>query len=250
MPLPKDDYLEAYKVAGERLQSCMDASRSTGFAWIKARPTWPSFADLVFCSGQSMYAVLLVAATHQKQEKEGSRATFEITDTQRKALLRECERYHLEPVVFPIWLGIMEPLTKGWNLISLKTMELVHPGAEADTLPIPMSKWELCNFCMQHILLELQDKRQLIVACHDMPDSYPHIWFVDENEQRSWISVLCEFGAPPSRIPDKVKALQKDIPGGTGYVARMGVIPAERMSDIPMRGDALMLNYKGLEKLP
>ena len=250
MAIPESDYLEAFKTAGSHLQACMDRSDAS-FGWLKMRPSKPAFADLVFVSGQRMYAVLLAAMTSQKQESGGSRASFEIPREQRELLLQECERYRLEPLVFPLWLGIMQPLTTGWNLFSLKTMEPVTPGDEADEPPVLMSEWELSNFCVSLVAQELEEKGLRLYACQDLPNIYPHIWFTDEEDRRAWAAVLPAFGAEPTRIPEEVKELRHKLPAGVaGYIARMGVCSAERPGALPMRGESMTVSYNGLEKLP
>ena len=253
MAIPESDYLEAFKTAGRHLQTCMDASDAASFGWIKMRPSKPAFADLVFTAGQRMYAVLLVSMASQKKAEGGSGLSvqFDIPREQHELLLQECERYRLEPVVFPLWLGIMQPLTTGWNLFSLNTMEPVTPGAEPDIPPVPMSEWELCNFCVGQVVKELEEKSLRIYACQDLPDIYPHIWFTDEDNRRAWVAALPTFGTEPERIPNEVKDLRHKLPNGVaGYIARMGVSSAERPGAHPLRGEGLFVRYKGLEKLP
>lgn len=251
MAIPESDYLDAFKTAGAHLQACMDASTDCAFRWIKMRPSKPAFADMVFTTGQRMYAVLLVAMTSQKKEGSASRASFEIPREQRELLLQESERYRLEPVVFPLWLGVMQPLTTGWNLFSLKDMEPVLPGESLAQPRVPMSDWELCNFCVSHVLRELKENSLRIYTCHDLPDMYPHIWFTDEDDHRAWIAVLPAFGPAPTSIPAEVKELRLKLPAGVaGYIAHLGITSAERPGAHPARGEELSVSYRGLEKLP
>lgn len=250
MAIPESDYLEAFKTAGAHLQARMDESEAADFGWIKRRPSKPAFADLVFTSGRRMYAVLLVAMTSQKQEGEGSRASFEIPREQRALLLQECERYQLEPVVFPQWLGIMQPLTTGWNLFSLSTLEPVTPGDTADTPPAPMSEWELCNFCVSQVIQELEDKALSLHSYQDIPGIYPNLWFRDAEENRAWVAVLPAFGTAQARIPQEVLDLRRKLPSCVGYIARMAVTSSAHPGAHPQRGELLSLRYDGLEKLP
>lgn len=252
MAIPESDYLEAFKTAGLHLQTCMDASDAT-FGWIKMRPSKPAFADLVFAGGQRMYAVLLVAMTSQKKAEGGSGVSvqFDIPHEQHELLLQECERYRLEPVAFPLWLGIMQPLTTDWNLFSLKTMQPITPGSEPDLPPVPMSEWELCNFCVGQVIQEIESEGLRLFSYQDIPGIYPSLWFRDAEDNRAWVAVLPAFGAAPERIPDEVKELRRKLPPGVvGYVARMGVTSAERHGARPTRGEGLYVSYRGLEKMP
>lgn len=249
MAIPDSDYLEAFKTAGQRLQECMDAADAT-FVWMKRLPAKPAFADLVFACGQRLYAVLLVAMTSQKQEGDGSRASFEIPREQRELLMEECERHRMEPVAFPLWLGIMQPLMTGWNLFSLKTLEQVVPGGESEAPPTPMSDWELCNFCVGQVMQTMEDEGLRLFSCQDIPGIYPNLWFRDAKDNRAWVAVLPSFGVTPGGIPREVSDLRRKLPEVSGYVARVAVTSDARPGAHPLRGEMLRLHYEGLEKLP
>ena len=251
MAIPESDYPEAFMRAGKQLQACMDASDAV-FRWIKMRPSKPAFADLVFACGQRMYAVLLVQVASQKKAEceRGVSVRFDIPHEEHELLMRECERYHLEPLVFPLWVGIMQPLSTGWNLFSLRDMSHVTPGSEPDWPPVPMSEWELCNFCVGHIIRELEDKRLPIFSYQDIPGISPNLWFRDENGRRAWLSVIPSFGAVFAPIPRDTLNLKQKLPADcAGYIARMSVSSSAHPTSRPMRGDPLFLNYKGLETL-
>lgn len=252
MAIAESDYLEAFMLAGKQLQACMDESDAV-FGWIKMRPSKPAFADLVFVCGQRMYAVLLAPMASQKKVdgERGVSGRFEIPHEEHELLLRECERYQLEPVVFPIWLGIMQPLTVGWNLFSLRDMSRVIPGSEPDIAPVRMSEWELCNFCVGQLLQELEEKQLRIFSYQDIPGVYPNLWFRDEEGRRAWVSVIPSFGTEHAPIPREVLNLRHKLPEDcAGYIARMAVTSSAHPGAGPMRGDLLNVNYNGLEKLP
>lgn len=252
MAIAESDYIEAFMLAGKQLQACMDAS-DTVFRWIKMRPSKPAFADLVFACGQSMYAVLLAPMASQKKAADGSGVSvrFEIPHEEHELLLRECERYRLEPAVFPLWPGIMQPLTTGWNLFSLSDMRQITPGAEPDSPPIPMSEWELCNFCVAQLLHELDEKHLRIFSFQDIPGVYPNLWFRDEDGRRAWVAVVPSFGTEHTSIPREALRLRHKLPTDcAGYIARMAITSTAHPGAHPTRGELLSINYHGLEKLP
>lgn len=252
MSIPESEYLEAFQTAGLHLQTCMDESKNGSFGWIKMRPSKPAFADFVFVSGQRMYAVLLVAMSSQKKAEgeEGVAVSFEIPREQRELLLQESERYRLEPVIFPMWLGIMKPLTTGWNLFSLRDMSPVQPGAVAGDPPVPMSEWELCSFCVGQVIQEIEDKGLSIFSYQDIPGVCPNLWFRDAEGNRAWVAVVPAFGTEHDHIPQEALDLRRKLPGCAGYVARMAVTSMAHPGAPPTRGELLSLNYDGLEKLP
>ena len=248
MSVPKEYYPEAFKMAGQHLQACMEKSGCSDFRWIKTQPTSPSFADLVFAREQRMYAVLLAAMTSQKKAEDGSVASFEIPSDQRDILLQECERYRLEPVVFPIWLGIMQPLVTSWNLFSLKDMQPVFPDADEllDDDPVEMSEWELCNFRVQIILHELAKEGRTLLSFQDIPGIYPNIWFVDEQGRRSWLAVFAQDCDDVS-MTEILEDLKRRIPAKFGrYRACVGVLSAEHPELPPQRAEALAISCKGI----
>lgn len=253
MAIADSDYSEAFNTAGKHLQACMNESGAT-FRWIKMRPSKPAFADLVFVCGQRMYAVLLAPMASQKKAEGGSGVSvrFEIPHEEHELLMQECERYHLEPVVFPLWIGIMQPLlSRGWNLFSLRDMQPIDPSAQPDMPPVLMSEWELCNFCVEQVLHELEEKRLRIFSYQDIPGVYPNLWFRDEEGRRAWVSVLTSFGREFARIPRETLDLPRKLPKEcVGYIARMAVTAFDRPGAHPMRGDSLAVNYQGLERLP
>lgn len=252
MAIPEADYAEAFMMAGQHLQSCMDAAGLSRFRWLKMRPSRPAFADLIFALDQRVYAVILVAMTSQKKVAEAAAsATFEIPQSQRELLMDECERYHLEPLVFPLWTGIMQPLTTGWNLFSLRDMEQVDPttAAPAD-IPIAMSEWELSNFRVELVMQELKDNTLPIYSYQDIPGVYPNIWFRDETGQRACVAVVPASGAGDTSTPaEVVQMLRKLPPGLNAYIARVGVSNADAPGTPPARAQGLYAAYRGMEKL-
>ena len=253
MAIPEADYAEAFMLAGKHLQACMDACAGCGsFRWLKARPSKPAFADLVFGLGARVYAVLLVAMTSQKKvEGAAASATFEIPQEQRALFAEECARHRLEPVVFPLWTGIMQPLTTGWNLFSLLDMSPVNPtAAPASEEPAPMSEWELCNFRVELVVQELKDNTLPIYSCQDIPGVYPNIWFRDETGQRACVAVLPSAGAGDTSLPAEVLEMLRKLPDGlNAYIARVGVANADAPELPPSRAMGLYAHYRGMEKL-
>ena len=248
MAIPEEEYSEAFMTAGKHLQARMDEAAVGGFRWIKAQPSRPAFADLVFAIGQKIYAVLLVSMTSQKQAEAGAHASFEIPKEQHELLLSECERYRLEPVAFPLWLGIMQPLTTGWNLFSLKDMSPLNPAAvTADERPEPMSEWELNNFRIMQVMKDIDEHKLAPHSYQDIPGIFPNIWFDDPEGARAWVAVLSAEAGIPQAVKDLRHKLPQDI---RGYIARVEVSSAERPGDIPMRNTMLRASYKGLERLP
>lgn len=253
MAIPEADYAEAFMLAGKHLQACMDACAGCGsFRWLKARPSKPAFADLVFTHGQRVYAVLLAAMTSQKKiDGAAASATFEITQEQRTLFAEECTRHRLEPVLFPLWTGIMQPLTTGWNLFSLRDMSPVNPTtAPAAEKPEPMSEWELSNFRVELVVQELKDNTLPLYSCHDIPGVYPNIWFRDESGQRACVAVVPAAGEGDTRLPAEVLEMLRKLPAGLkAYIARIGITNADDPEQPPTRAKALHVHYRGMEKL-
>ena len=255
MAINEAEYLKAFVTAGKHLQACMDANAAGGFRWLKAKPSKPAFADLVFASGQRVYAVILVGMSSQKKlNDDQTSCTFEIPKEQRLLLLAECERYNLEPLAFPLWLGIMQPLMTGWNLFSLKeNLRLITPGEpQNDSEPLAaMSEWELSNFRISLVMKDIEELKLPIHSYQDIPEIFPNIWFDNEEGRRSWVAVIPAEHAHDNSLPEQVKDIHRKLaPEFDGYLARVGVRNATQPEEPPVRGGDLHVYYRGLEKLP
>ena len=251
-PVSESDYPEAFQLAGRQLDACMQQSGLKGFRWIKMLPSKPAFADLVFGFGGRMYAVLLVAMSRQRKVEGGHEATFDIPRDRLQLLVTECSRHALEPVVFPLWPGVMQPLTDGWNLFSPVDSRAVVPTDEAELsrLPVPMSRCELFNFCMQRVLHEIRDNRGRILAFGDLPEALPHLWFEDAEGHRAWLVVAADFGTALPHLPGAVAELRSRLPREcSAYVARMAVESAAHPGAHPQRGEVLRIHYSGMERI-
>ena len=250
--IPDDDYPEAFMMAGKHLQSCIDNSSRSGFRWIKSQFSYPRFCDLAIAIDRRIYAILLVPVTRQKKADGGehAEATFEIPSYERKVIMEESKRYGLIPVVFPLWVGVMQPLTKGWNLFSLPDLEAVNPDEqEPESEPVAMSDWEKCNFRVTHVMQDMVRNKLSIRSYHDDPDLLPNIWFVDEDGNRAWAAVIPMEDPQASGIPTEIRLLRLRLsPEFRGYFARVGITRADGLSgDAIPRGAPLFVSYKGLE---
>lgn len=253
MAIPESDYPEAFKTAGAHLQACMDGSRRSGFRWLKSQPSRPGFCDLAIAIGQKIYAILLAPVTRQSKPNADAHATatFEIPAQERRLLVEESRRFGLVPVVFPLWMGIMQPLTKGWNLFTMPDLQPLNLDVqeEAEECPMAMSEWELCNFRVSCVMKDMVRNRLSIRAFQDHPDLLPHIWFVDEEGFRSWVAVL-----PPEENISSAQLQHLRQRHGTdarGYLAHVAVSQAHASAPhapIP-RGAELFVSYKGLERI-
>lgn len=250
--LPEHKYLDAFMAMGQHLERRMNEHPHVGFRWLKTQPSRPAFADVIFALGNKIFAVIAAAVTMERTHFWNKpHGNISIPAEQQKLLVEECAKYGLVPAVFPLTINDMRPLSTGWNLFALPGMTAFDPIQAAEgAAQAPMSEWELSNFRVHTVLEDLEHRGLSILSFQDIPGIYPNIWFEDKEGVRSWITVVGVNGIQDKNIPAEVRNMQERIPSQyTGYVARVGVCSAASMNPTPLRGEGMMVAYKGLERL-
>lgn len=250
--LPEHKYLEAFVSMGQHLEQRMNEHPQAGFRWLKTKPSRPAFADIIFALGNKIFAVIAASVTMERAHFWSKpHGNISIPTEQQNLLVEECAKYGLVPAVFPLYMDGMRPLSTGWNLFALPSMTAFDPIQAAEgAAPAPMSEWELSNFRVNIVLEDLERRGLNILSYQDIPGIYPHIWFEDKEGVRSWIAVVGVDGIQDKNIPTEVRNMQERIPARyIGHVARVGVCSAASMNPTPLRGEGMMVAYKGLERL-
>ncbi len=230
----------------------MDELGDRPYAWLKAEPRNPAFADLIFRVGNRVYAVLLVRVEHAHgQRGKPTHLQISLPTTERNLFLTECERYNMTPLFFPMWMDSMAPLSMGWNLLIPESGAFLDPATEEDTSqPVPMSDWELCNFRGSVVLRHLREQHLQILSWQDIPGICPHIFFRASDNALCWVIVTAED--PSEKLPDAAEINSKlpDSPDDVrGYVARVGFRSTRDPASPPVRGDSFFINFSGLEAM-
>lgn len=177
-------------------------------------------------------------------------APFSIPAEEQALIIDECKANNLIPVIFPLYLETLRPLTMGWNLFRLPDMKSCNPLAGGiDTSEVPMSPWELSSFRVQIVMGDIEKSGRKILSYQDIPDIMPHIWFEDETGKRCWVSVV-DKADDSEQTRERLKRTASRITSHyRGYLAKVGVCDNPLLPSVPMRGSGLMVSYTGLEEI-
>ena len=251
MAIKEARYYEALCAAGKQIQAHAKELVGSQFRWLKTSPSRPAFADLIFALGSKIYAILIVECK-SKKSLLGSKAevNFSIPSKEQALIIDECKANNLIPVIFPIYIDVMQPLSLGWNLFSLPDMKSCDPLKDGiDTSAVPMSKWEMSSFRVQVIMGEIEKEGNKILSYQDIPGIMPNIWFEDRKGCRCWVAVI-DKEDESQETKNKLKNTAKSIPFiYIGYVAKIAVKGNTSLSSIPLRGEIINVDYTGLENV-
>jgi hypothetical protein len=264
-PEPSKIFLQARKIALIQLQNQFNVinvekeihSSNQGFKWVKTDLTYPSFDHLTFAFKNVVFAVVIelidsVGSTFNKQQKEN--------------LLNACSKNNLIPCLFKINIqetknilrnSIHEefdlfPIEKGWNLYNVYTNEKITPTILSSDEPMPMSTWELSNFAIQVVILELTNTKNQILSFCDLLEINPQIWFKNKNGQVGWIIVKHIFTDFDYQFYDYIgleKRTMSLLPFDGYYASVQFQSINTKSSKLLLRGDQFQVNYNGLQKI-
>lgn len=268
-PEPSEIFLKARQIAGIQLQEQFKKNNSKvvnssydGFKWIKTELTYPSFDNLTFAFKNSIFSVVI-----ELIDKKGSSFTTQQSDR----LLKACEENNLIPCTFKLnfrektnnFVGRLvkdknQPdyelsvLAQDWNLYDARTNQKIDPTALASIEQTRMSQWELSNFAIQIVKTELEKDGNQILSFCDLPEINPQIWFKNKKGETGWVIV--------KHIKNKNDLDYKEWIGlddrspqlkpFDGYFASVQFFSIATNSTTKLfRGDAIKINYKGLERI-
>lgn len=160
-----------------------------GARWAKLVRNEPSFCDMAFTCAGRMYAVCAVEVPAHPENGGDMRDIIMNMVPEREQALRMAEQHRLIPCVFPVQRDHTPLPQKTWNLWDMRTMEPVTPTMGTGEEDAPLSEWEVLYAALAEVEHMLSVGGCEIVACHDMPDTLPHVWFRDPHGQLSWIII-------------------------------------------------------------
>lgn len=251
MAIPENRYLAAFGCTGKHIEEQAHKIAKDDFRWLKAQPSRPAFADLIFAIGCKIFAVLMVECKSSKRlfglKPEVS---FSIPKEEQQLIIEESSANNLIPVIFPLYLDKMLPLSTGWNLFTLPDMKSCNPLAGGiDTSAVPMSPWELSSFRVQIDMTDIEKRGWKILSYQDIPGIMPHVWFENEKGERCWVAVIDKEDEPPETQASLRRTAARITSHYRGYLARVGARDNPLFPSIPMRGTGLIVAYTGLEEI-
>lgn len=269
-PEPSEIFLKARQMAGAQLQKQFSSlnnkdvnSSYDGFKWVKAELTYPSFDNLTFAYKNSIFAVVIELINIQGSS---------FNRQQRERLLKACDDNNLIPCLFKIkiqdkqqnsFLNIFKGkdtqndyelilVENGWNLFEARTNKKVNPETIAHERPTKMSPWELNNFAIQIVRTEIQKLGNEILSFCDLPEINPQIWFKGKNGNINWVIVKHITSDQDLNYREWVGLENKNpqLLPHDGFFAAVQFFSQQTNSSTDLnRGDAMFINYKGIERI-
>jgi len=245
---PSELFLAARQMAGMQLQEqftrfnfSAPPAHLPAFRWIKAEMTFPSFDHLSFAHKNSIFSVLI-------DIRHGEESS--LSEQQMRNLLDACRAHQLIPCVFRIDFDdeLLLPRSTGWNLIHGQTGELIDPPGQSEEAPVVMSAWELSNFAIQVVRDYVEKQGNEVLSFCDLPEVNPQIWFRDADGRECWLIVentVTNEALDAAKWQDFEQS-NPQLSGMDGYYT--GVRIKSRNPQV-MRGDGLMVDFKGMEKI-
>jgi len=262
-PEPSEIFLKARNIAGVQLQEQFSVfnkenvkSSYDGFKWIKTELTYPSFDNLTFAYKNSIFSVVIELI-------DNTGTSF--NQQQKDRLLKACEENNLIPCLFKVNLKELSntsdennkeyqlyPLEQGWNLFDAKNNNKIDPLLVAKDELTEMSKWELSNFAIQIVRKDIEKEGNEILSFCDLPEVNPQIWFKDKNENINWVIVkhIKEDKDLDYREWVGLEEKTTQMLPYDGFFASVQFFSSKTDSSTNLyRGDAMYVNYKGLERI-
>lgn len=268
-PEPTEIFLKARQIAGIQLQEQFKIfnpgkvdSSYDGFKWVKTELTYPSFDNLSFSFKSSVYSVII-----ELIDETGS--SFSLKQSER--LLNACSENNLIPCLFKIKLqekskNILDfmassnvqdeyeliPVEQGWNLFNAKNNQKINPLTLSSEEPSKMSKWELGNFAIQIVRNDIEKDGSEVLSFCDLTEVNPQIWFKDKHGNVGWV-IVKHITTETDLDYRKWVGLEqnnKQLLPFDGYYASIQFHSLKTNSMVNLnRGDAFVVNYKGLERI-
>jgi len=254
-PCPDRTFLECRHTAGYQLQQKFKeysdgANVGKNFHWIKHELSWPSFDDLTFACKDKVFSVLIAYCRTEKISPQDGRIgmRLEFPLGREKAILDACEKNNLIPCAFPIYPDRRQPvLPFGWNLVNMKTHQLIQPNEITTDEKVEESDWELMNWAVMLVKDRLEEQGREIGSFCDVLEVNPQIWFKDANGKPAWVKVA------PTRYPDVAKfdrnVIQPQTEKFDGYFAPVSFRNKEENSGRIYRGEVADVEFSILEKV-
>jgi len=268
-PEPTQIFLNARQITGIQLQEQFKIfnkgkvdSSYDGFKWVKTELTYPSFENLTFSFKSSVYSVII-----ELIDNTGSSFSLK----QRERLLNACAENNLIPCLFKINLREksknlldfmssnniqdeyeLSSLEQGWNLFNARSNQKINPSTLSSEEPTKMSKWELSNFAIQIVRTDIEKEGNEVLSFCDLPEVNPQIWFKDKQGNVGWVIVkhiTTEIDLDYRKWVGLEQHNEQLLPFD-GYYASIQFHSLKTNSMINLnRGDAYVVNYKGLERI-
>jgi hypothetical protein len=218
-----------------------------GFNWLRAELTHPLVEHLSFRIGNQIFFVFIEAAEFVYQNNK------EMFD-------KACKEANAIPCIMPMDKNEEEwmPAIPGWGFIHPQTKQPLNPMDYVTQELIEMSDWELQDFAIQIVCMDLKKQGKRVYSKQSSPNIDPAIWFEDDNGENYVVVKSARHPAEEIPLPKNINVIKQGCShkSTSGYFATVMVANFMDPFDpevknngnfLPLyRGQKLTVKYKGL----
>lgn len=247
-PKPSLVFLEARNIAGKHIQDQIEKhggfnyKGASGFRWIKAELSYPSFDHLTLGYKNQIFSILV-------ELLDGNCRSLVPPNMKDRQMIASRSN-NLIPCFFPIYANNMTPVHKGWNLIDPLSLNPIDPIELGTDELIDISEWEFNNWTVQVVKDYLKEENKRILSFCDLLGIYPQIWFENEWGESCWI--LVKYASFPE-IPELDTSFEPSaqIKDYKGYFASVSLCFAdmENPNRKLYRGSPAFVRFNGLQEI-
>ncbi len=211
--------------------------------WVKLVRCQPGYCDLAFAHACHVFAIRAVEIPLHPANG-GDPANIVAAMPDRDAFLSFAQQQGLIPCVFPAQRGFSPEPADTWNLRDARTLLPVKPEQlpSPDAAP-PPSPWEILLGGIAEFQRHISAEGGSLIAYHDVPDFYPHLWFRNAAGALCWVIFRCTSNpAQPDSALSEAEALPLHLaPEASGYLVNATAFGDTACTKPPRRGEPAFL---------
>jgi hypothetical protein len=241
------EFLKCWQAAGTHLDKQVQGGIQS---WLRAHPYPPVLEHLSFRLGNQVFFIRVEDAENRVDGPGSLRGLISIADG--------CKGHAcILPMRKKFLGGAWVAERSGWGLVDAKTGALVDPVMLITDQQIEMTDWELQDFAVQVVRMQIEKEGYQLMSWQGNPDVDPAIWFVGESKKPEWV-VVRAVRYPLSQVarPKNWDAIAAGCThmSNVGHFAQVAFastdqpFQAEGETPVPLwRGHGVHVRYVGLE---
>ena len=141
----------------------------------------------------------------------------------------------------------------GWGMRDVESKRPIDPPTEISNEKIEMTDWELQDFAVQVVRLQIENEGHKLMSWQSNPDVDPSVWFVG-NDGPEWVIVRSvRYPEKDAKLPGNWRAVAENC-ARKSKRGNFASVAAACMSTIAeggklYRGFPLVTNYRGLQPI-
>ncbi len=213
--------------------------------WVKLVRCEPGYCDLAFALASHVFAVRAVEVpVHPDRGGNLNKIADAMPD--RDAFISFAQQQALVPCIFPAQRDFSPEPRDSWNLWDARTLQSVRPEQlpTPDACP-PPSAWEILLGCIAEFQNRISAEGGLLLAYHDVPNFFPHLWYRDASGNLCWVIFRCSVNPaqPDSTLSDAEQLPLRLAPNTSGFIVNATAFGNPPCTTPPRRGEPAYLKF-------